>query len=234
MAPYLLASTRLGLLPGPAAVSCLPGGAVWPSLCSGALRGGRRCHRGTAETANPAQTHTACRMEEPFWLGTVARMNAFALHPDERATAAARHFLEYPRQSEAAQAATVPLELHLEGATARGTSRGAGWRAVARGASAELVALSAAAEEQLLGAGPEQDARRAARAAASRAWWLPPGEPHPAYGSEDPLSDDPLKALPLDVNLQVSPCPGRRGGRGSDASGVGCCLVLSSRRWTPT
>ena len=78
-----------------------------------------------------------------------------------------------------------------------------GWRAIARGASAELVARGAYAGEQLLGAGPEQDARRRARAAAARAWWLPPGQPHPVYGDEDPLSEDPLKALPLDVNLQV-------------------------------
>ncbi|GBF90673.1 hypothetical protein Rsub_03245 [Raphidocelis subcapitata] len=178
------------------------------------------------------------RMEEPFWLGTVARMNSFALHPDERATAAARHFLEYPRQSGAAQAAVAPLELHLEGAAARAAPRGAGWRAVARGASAELVARGAGAGEQLLGAGAEQDARRAARAAAARAWWMPPGQAHPAYGGEDPLSDDPLKALPLDVNMQAefnrSPLDGRtpleRGGTwAADAAMPGRALAAKIR-----
>lgn len=139
--------------------------------------------------------------EESFWMRTVSRMSRYSLHPEEQAAATSRHFLEYPQQPAAAALATEPLELHLEIEAAKPRLRGAGWRAVARGASPALVARAAGAQEPLLRGGGQGDAERERlrrRAAAARGWWVVPGEPHPAYGSDDPLSQDEAKALPTE------------------------------------
>jgi hypothetical protein len=153
--------------------------------------------------------------EEPFWLKTVVRMNAYALHPEEAPGAASRHFLEYPRAPAAAAAAAGPLELHLEASASARAPRGAGWRAIGRGAAPELVARPISG-----GAGGEAGARRG--------WWVLPGEPHPVYGEDDPLSADEAKALPIEELVQVR--GEGRGSWGADAGAPPGCRGLARQR----
>lgn len=139
---------------------------------------------------------------------TLSRMSAYALHPDERAAAAAKHYVEYPQIAAAAAAAAGPLELHLEGAAAETyRPRGAGWRAVARGAAPALVARAAREDEALRatggGGGSGGDLQRRQQQQRSWMWWVRPGEPHPVYGEDDPLSADEAKALPVEELVQV-------------------------------
>jgi hypothetical protein len=151
---------------------------------------------------------------------TIGRMSQYALHPDEAAAAASRHYLEYPQVPAAAAAAAAPLQLHLSDAAAPArAARGAGWRAIGRGAAPALVARAAGADEQLL-ASPEREARRAARRAAGAGlWWLLPGQEHPVYGSSDPLSEDEIKGLPVAELVQV--------GGGAELPLIRCrCLLM--------